>query len=270
MSTCIGQCPVTAADPRDVAIPRLMDLYGGPLYNLGLRLGGSAANAEDLIQETFLLAYRKWHQFQGRSAPKTWLFTIASRVFKRMVQRRAGEPRRIRSLEDLVPLGETLLAVVPSDQESPLSEQIRQEGRRRIESAIASLPMKYRVPLIFRDILGLSTADVALALGLKEQTVYTRVSRARLFLRQVLDSTLPHREFPPRAYERQVCLDLLRTRLEAIDRGTQFPLSCKTICERCQAFFGTLNLTREICCQIAEGQVPPESRQKVLDMLKSM
>ena len=64
--------------------------------------GRTGENAEDLVQETFLQAYRKWDQFEGRSEPSTWLYTIAARICQRMHRRRAGEPERLASLDELL------------------------------------------------------------------------------------------------------------------------------------------------------------------------
>ena len=63
--------------PAAEALPMLIDRYGGRIYGLGVRFCGNEADAEDLVQEVFLQAFRKWDQFEGRSAPSTWLYTIA-------------------------------------------------------------------------------------------------------------------------------------------------------------------------------------------------
>jgi RNA polymerase sigma-70 factor (ECF subfamily) len=64
-------------EPAETAIPRLMAEHGAKIYQLGLRLCGKPPDAEDLAQETFLQAFRKWGQFEGRAEESTWLFTIA-------------------------------------------------------------------------------------------------------------------------------------------------------------------------------------------------
>ena len=91
--------PTTTTDvaiPADLsakqAIPLLVDAHGGRLYGLGLKLCGNPADAEDLVQEVFLQAFRKWHQFEGRSDPSSWLYTIGARACQRMHRRRSGEP----------------------------------------------------------------------------------------------------------------------------------------------------------------------------------
>ena len=64
----------------DEEIPRLVEEHGGKMFGLAKRMCRTVEQAEDLVQETFLQAYRKWDQFEGRSSPATWLYTIASRV----------------------------------------------------------------------------------------------------------------------------------------------------------------------------------------------
>lgn len=257
-----------AGDPPSGAIPRLLELHGGQIYHLGLKLCGSREDAEDVVQETFLQAWRKWHQFEGRSSASTWLFTIASRVCRRMHRRRAGEPHHMASLEDLLPFGETRMAVLPSPDDPPLRAQIRRESRERVEEAILGLPVAYRLPLVLKDILGLEIADIAAALNLKPATVKTRVHRARLRVRQHLERALPSRDGPPAAYAKRICLDLLQAKQESLDRGDSFPVKDEILCERCESVFSTLDLAREICREIAGGALPEKLRRSLLARLE--
>jgi RNA polymerase sigma-70 factor, ECF subfamily len=258
---------LTGAEPRDVAIPRLVDAEAGRLYALGLRFCGDPDEARDLMQETFLQAWRKWDGFEGRSSPATWLYTIAARVCQRFRRKRSGEPERIESLDELLPFGETRMAVVPDPDEGPLAERVRAEARERVEEAIAGLPVAFRMPLVLKEIVGLGVADVAAVLGLKEATVKTRLHRARLRVRAALEEALPWRDAPPPAYSRQVCLDLLRAKQEALDRGVPFRVPGAVVCERCAALFGTLDLGGELCREIAAGRLPDELRAELLARL---
>ena len=83
--------------------PHLVQEEGGRLMGLALRVCGNRADAEDLVQETFLQAYRNLESFEGRSEFSTWLYTIASRICFRKRRRRAGQPDRVESLETLLP-----------------------------------------------------------------------------------------------------------------------------------------------------------------------
>ena len=171
------------SEPPEVALPLLVDAYGGRLYALGLRFCGNAEEAQDMVQETFLQAWRKWEQFEGRARASTWLYRIASRVCQRFHRKRAGEPDRLESL-DALPFAGADLAVVP---DGPLTRVLREDARSEVEQAIADLPLAFRMPLVLKEIAGFSVAEVADVLGLKAATVKTRLHRARLRVRQALE-----------------------------------------------------------------------------------
>ena len=248
----------------EVALTRLVESEGDRLYSLSLRFCGHREEAEDLVQETFLQAYRKWSQFQGRSSPGTWLYTIASRLCQRMHRRKVGEPQRLESLDALLPFAEARMAVVPGEDDGPLAREIREEGRREIEAAIAGLPMGYRMPLVLKEVAGIPLAEIGDILGLKEATVKTRLHRARLHLRKALESALPTREVPPPAYSKQVCLDLMQAKQEALDRGVVFEFPDQMLCERCAELFATLDLSQAVCRDVARGKIPERLRRELL------
>ena len=75
----------------------------------------------------------------------------------------------------------------------------------------------------------------------------TRIHRARLALRKELAEGLPERPAGHPTHERRVCLDLLRAKQEAMDRGEELPLAASELCDRCNALFSTLDLTRDTC-----------------------
>lgn len=255
---------LNGTESAEEALPILVEAQGGRLFSLALRFCGSREEAEDLVQETFLQAYRNWSQFQGRSSAATWLYTIASRLCQRMHRKRAGEPDRLESMDESLPFDEARIHVVPGDNNSPLAEQIRSEGRRRVEAAIASLPDDFRMPLVLKEILGFSVADVAAILDLKAATVKTRLHRARLRLRKALEDALPTEEVPPAAYSKQVCLDLLHAKQEALDHGTSFAFPDNVVCERCAEIFATLDLTRDLCGDLGRGALPDTLRRELL------
>ncbi|MCA9242721.1 MAG: sigma-70 family RNA polymerase sigma factor [Phycisphaerales bacterium] len=269
MSTIPPHRDTNAPEPADSALPRLVDEYGGLIYSLGLRFCGDRHDAEDLVQEVFTQAMRSWDAFEGRSSPKTWLYTIAARACQRMHRRRAGEPARIGSLDELLPFGEPRIAAIAADQEEPLQAQIRAEARERVERLIAELPDEFRVPLILKEIVGLSSPEVAQILGLEEGTVRSRVHRARLRLRAEVDRVLPRQpgEAAEPAYPAQVCLDLLEAKQEALDRGV--PFSQDVICDRCLSVFASLDVTQQACRDLAAGALPSELRERLLAALRS-
>ena len=250
--------------PREVAIPRLVDLHGGRLLALGKRICGKADEAEDLVQEIFVQAWRKWDQFDGRSDPIVWLYTIARRACQRLHRKRAGQPEHMASLDELLPFADREMAIVPLGDGDGLGEQVRREQRERLEQAIASLPDDFRMALILKDIVGFSIQEVAEVLDVKPATVKTRVHRARLLLRRALEGSLPRRELPPPAYSKQVCMDLLQAKQDSMDRGVAMPNADAIICDRCEAVFKTLDLTRDVCGRLADEALPEKLRRQLL------
>ena len=259
-----GELPDLAGLSADAALPRLLEAHGGRLYSLALKFCGSPEDAEDLVQEVFLLAFRKWGQFRGASRPTTWLYTIAARACQRRKRRRSGEPAALASLSDL-PLGDGPVADLPATESGPLDAQLRREARERVELALTQLPRHYRMALILKDLIELPVADVAKVLSLKPATVKTRVHRARLQLRQALAQALPRKQVPPPLYSHRVCLDLLSAKQEALDRGVEFPVGGSEVCERCAALFATLDLGRDVCLEIGRGELPEALRARLLE-----
>lgn len=252
---------VSADLPAEQALPRLLEQHGPQLYRLSLKLCGHPQDAEDLVQEIFLIAWRKWHQFQGQSRATTWLYRIAARACMRRRRRRSGEPSHLESLSELLPRAD---ATVPDLQtfDSPLDSQLRRESREAVERAIASLPIHFRMPLVLKEIVELPLSDIAAILDLKEATVKTRVHRGRLLLRRALAEVLPQQEAPPPDHPRQMCLDLLHAKQESLDRGVPFAVPQEELCTRCRSLFATLDLGHGICESLRRGEtLPPKLRQ---------
>lgn len=250
------------------------------MYALGLRFCGNHEEAEDLVQETFLQAWRHWSDFQGASSPATWLYTIASRVCQRLHRKRSGEPDHLLSLDapigsdtdgacmsDLLPTAGALIdgpmGVVPSDDD-PLAEEIRAESRAAVQAAITELPLDFRMPLVLKEIAGFSLRDIAQIMGIPAATVKTRLHRARLRLRDALETALPKRDVPPPEFSRQVCLDLLQAKQDTMDRGSTFEFPGEIVCTRCSEFFATLDLAQDVCLDIAAGHLPDALRAQLL------
>lgn len=241
----------------DTVIPQLFDAHAGAIYSLGLRMCPNTDEAQDLVQETFLRAWKSWDQFEGRSSPSTWLWTIAVRACQRMKRKRSGEPQRMEPLESLLPSpGDTIPDIPAEDVQDALDEVIRQEMQEAVEVAIGDLPQDFRLALVLKEIAGLSLSEIAEILDVKEATVKTRVHRARLMLRNALSQALPQREAGHPDHSRAVCLDLLQSKQEAMDRGVPFPVPAAELCERCSSMFATLDLTRDACIGISRGKLP--------------
>ena len=159
------------------------------IYRYANRLCGEAEAAKDLVQETFLNAYRGFKDFRGDAQVSTWLYTIASRACLRMRRKRKGEPERELSLDEFVPTSEGEFRLqIPVDGLTPEEAFQNKELRRALNQAIDKLPKKYRMVLVLRDMEGLSAKEVGTVMGLNERAVKSRLHRARLFVRRELSA----------------------------------------------------------------------------------
>ena len=159
------------------------------VYRYAHRLCGEPESAKDLVQETFLNAYRGLKDFRGDSRISTWLYTIASRACLRMRRKRKGAPERELSLEEFVPTSEGEFRLqIAVDGLTPEQALENKELREALEQAINKLPKKYRMALVLRDMEGLSAGETGAIMGLTERAVKSRLHRARLFVRRELSA----------------------------------------------------------------------------------
>jgi RNA polymerase sigma-70 factor (ECF subfamily) len=157
------------------------------MYRYANRLCGEAEAAKDLVQETFLNAYRGFKNFRGDAQISTWLYAIASRACLRMRRRRKGAPERELSLEEFIPTSEGEFRLqIPVNGLSPEAALQNKELRQALDAAIGKLPRKYKLVLVLRDMEGLSAKEVGAIMGLNERAVKSRLHRARLFVRREL------------------------------------------------------------------------------------
>ncbi len=236
-----------------------------------------------MVQDVFLQAHRKWHTFKGDADPGTWLYAIAARSCKARMRRKGGIDRRMPALSQLMPFRDGKVVDFPdaTDEGSatsvsrghtgPVGAVIERESERAVHAAILTLPESFRVPLVLKEMLELPIEKVGEALGIKPQTVKTRVYRARLLLRKaILDqSRVPKVTVPEPTYQRRVCLDLLKAKMDAMDQGRGFPIGQDVVCERCRAVFAELDLAQNTCARLAVGAMPDRVRNAILAALKS-
>src|SRR5512147_112135 len=159
------------------------------MYRYANRLCGEAEAAKDLVQETFLNAYRGFKRFRGDAQVSTWLYTIASRACLRMRRKRKGAPERELSLEEFIPSSEGEFRLqIPVEGLSPEEALQNKELRQALDAAIGKLPKKYKMVLVLRDMEGLSAKEAGVIMGLSERAVKSRLHRARLFVRRELSA----------------------------------------------------------------------------------
>lgn len=189
----------------EAAFGEITEPHRRPLQVHCYRMLGSVPDAEDAVQEALLRAWRNLPQFEGRSALRSWLYTIATNVCLRMIKRRPARVLPIdygQPADPHDPFGEPLVESTwiepyPHDRlalrEGLAGPEARYEQRESIElsfiAALQHLPPRQRAVLILREVLGLSGQEVADALDTTPAAIYSALQRAH----QTVESRLPDR-----------------------------------------------------------------------------
>jgi RNA polymerase sigma-70 factor (ECF subfamily) len=175
---------LSALQRRDpAAFRQLVETYSPRIYNLALNMLANPDLAEDVLQETFISAYRAIDRFEGRAHVSTWLYRIAYNAVLMRLRKEKRTPQ-VQSLEDEVD-AETLPGTAGWD-ETPERQLLQAELRQKMDEALANLSEALRSVFVLRDVQGLSTAETAEVLDLSQTAVKSRLHRARLALRDQL------------------------------------------------------------------------------------
>lgn len=167
------------------AYAELVEAHAGRIYRLALRMMGNEADAEDVLQETFLSAFKAIDNFEARSSLGTWLYRIASNAA--LMRLRRKEPVTVSVEEpierddgDQIPRQFFDFCCLPEE------DLMREEAREEMAKAVDELPATLKSVFVLRDIEGLSTQETADALDLSLSAVKSRLMRARMKLRERL------------------------------------------------------------------------------------
>jgi RNA polymerase sigma-70 factor, ECF subfamily len=156
------------------SFPALYEELAPTVERWVLRLGGPWIDAQDVVHDVFVLAFRHWDSFRGDAAVSTWLFRITERLVRKRRQREIWKRvMRPRHAEDLRP------APGSPDGLAYLESRARVELLYR---ALGALPEKYRTPLVMFEIEELPGEEVARLLDLDIATLWTRLHRGRALL----------------------------------------------------------------------------------------
>lgn len=162
-----------------------IERHSAGVYQLALRLMQNEADAEDVMQETFISAFKAIETFEGRSELSTWLYRIAYNTA--MMRLRKHRPVTV-SVEETETADDG--ALVPRQMFDwcclPERDFEAHETRVELEKAIGELPEKLRAVFVLRELEGLSTEETAQALDISIESAKTRLHRARLWLRERL------------------------------------------------------------------------------------
>ncbi|MDF1500160.1 MAG: sigma-70 family RNA polymerase sigma factor [Anaerolineales bacterium] len=167
------------------AFAAMVDEYSPKLYRLALRMLGDPQEAEDVLQDSLLKAYHAIDKFEGRSKVGTWLYRITSN--EALMRLRKKQPALV-SVDEPIQLDKG--DMVPRQLEDwcclPEDEFMTAEAMVQLDQAMEELSPALKAAFILRDLQGLSTEEAAETLEISESALKTRLSRARLQLRESL------------------------------------------------------------------------------------
>ena len=164
------------------AFNRLVRAYERQVYNVALRVVGDTDTAEDVTQDTFLLAYKSLHQFRG-GIFRAWLLRIATNRCYDELRRRQRRPAG--SFDELGFEPRVEWSTLAAGEE-PQARAERLELARALELALAQLPDDQRLVVVLSDVQGYSYDEIAAITGVELGTIKSRLSRGRGRLRQAL------------------------------------------------------------------------------------
>lgn len=183
-----------AAEGNERAFTELVGRYRSRVVNLVSRLLNDREASDDISQEVFVRVFLHRKNYRRGAKFSTWLFTIAANLAKNEIRRRKRR-RNWTSLDELQEqLHDSSLQLMdPKGNREAEVDALQVRGL--VGAAITTLPERYRLALVLRDIEGLAYEEIAQVLRIPGGTVRSRINRARLMLKKKLEPTLRREEF---------------------------------------------------------------------------
>jgi RNA polymerase sigma-70 factor (ECF subfamily) len=168
------------------AVADLASLYGPRIQQLALRYLKNWEDAEEVAQDVLMKVFGKIDAFRGDAALSSWIYRITfNTAMSRLRTGRASKTSEVQSRD--TQNDAEIVRAEPADWTTLADDRVmRVEMRKRLVDALTMLPEVYRVPVLLRDINGLSTEEASAILHVKPQTLKSRLHRGRLILRKQL------------------------------------------------------------------------------------
>ena len=161
--------------------------YATPLYTAALRMTRNRADAEDLVQETYLKAYKAYGRFAEGTNLRAWLHRILTNTFISSYRKKKRRPREVELADDVGDLYMYRKISADAEELRPVEEQMFDSLKAaHVHRAIDSLPEVHRMPVLLADIQGFAYKEIADALDIPMGTVMSRLHRGRKALQKAL------------------------------------------------------------------------------------
>ena len=169
------------------AFSALVQIYEKKAYNFAFRMLRDKEEAEDATQEAFLRVFDKIDTFSGNSSFSTWFFTVLNNVCLDILRKRARRITTV-SINQTKDTEDEFELQIEDSSPGPYEELQKKTAMELLEESLELLSQEHKEVIILRDINGFEYEDIAKILGVSLGTVKSRISRARLSLRKILEN----------------------------------------------------------------------------------
>ena len=177
MGTNVRRVALPGIYPSAVTLENVVNKHGDQVYRLACQLTRSTADAEDIVQESFLRLYTHWVKASTCTSLSAWLIRVATNASIDLLRARKSRGHN---------LGDEALAFLPGSEEAPGRRIECRETASKLEEALAALPPRQMAALILFDSQGLRAKEIGKILGVAEVTVRTYVFEARHRVKEAL------------------------------------------------------------------------------------
>lgn len=181
---------IKQAQKGDVeAFERIIEEHQAVVYSIAFKMAGNESDAFDMAQESFLKIYRNLNKFDGRSKLSTWIYRVVSNTCLDELKKRKRHIENTKSFDEEIDTSEDKIVLEIRDDKPLPDEQLENaELRDVLNKAVSELSEQHKAVLVLRDIEGFSYEDISEILNINAGTVKSRLSRARMALRKILQN----------------------------------------------------------------------------------